>query len=903
MVDFRIKVIADPSRAKAGLKQVDRSLKSTARTAGTLGRSLRTSFAFLAGGAGLAGITRTLAGFAQELSTVKAISGATENQFAALEERAISLGSTTRFSATQAAEGMTFLARAGFDANQVFETVDDTLNLAQAGALDLGLAADIASNVLTAFRLETAEAGRVVDVLALAANSSNTTVTQLGVALKFVAPIAAGVGVGMEETVAAIEALSNAGIQASTAGTGLRRVLSELESPSKRTKEIFAELGVAADEVEISSVGLTAALTRLKAAGVDTGQALEIFGDRGGPAFEVLNNAAGDVGRFQAELLKADGTAKRIAETMDDNLNGALLATKSAFEGVILRLGQSGATGGLRSFLEMLTRGLRGIAGDIDAFVVKVQGLAFVLGTVLARQAIGAVIRQLAAMKVALLTNPLGLMATGLALVIGYTISFREELKKATDGASTTVDIVSAGWDRLKTIFTDFIPVIAELGKQINEGLGGAFDGFELNLENVLLAISTFADTSVGIFWGTTQSLTSMVMGIGPTIGSGFFVILQQINEFIEGGIDRAIAGFQALATVAESMGITLRNYVREINISLTQLAQGQVDAAGETAKQAGEVLEGQLGAVGKTFSRAFKADLLQLQKEQFLDPVINPFEGAGEQMAENMMNGFEDGMSFSGFTDFILGTLDAADAQSKQAEVARELAEAQKAANIEMEAGGIAAATLGEGMNAGDEGTAKLGRSLNDGLRAGLEISLERMTDVAGAAEAAMVNGFGAAEDALVQFATTGEADFSAMAEGILADVARLLAREAILGLLNAFGGGLGGNGGPGSGVGGFFGNLFGGARAGGGPVSGDRSYLVGEEGPELFTPPNSGNIVNAQQTAGAVAAAPAPVNVSVVNVTDPSEITAAMNSPEGEQMIMNIISKNRSTINNSLG
>ena len=266
---------------------------------------LRRALVSLGGVLVLTSAIRTLADFSQAMSTVKAVSKATDEQFKELRDTAKDLGATTRFTATQAAEGMLFLSRAGFDANEVLGSIEGTLQLAQAGALDLGRAADIASNILKGFRLEVSDTSRVVDVLALAANSTNTNVEQLGDAMKFVAPVAAGLGVSLEEATAAAGALSNAGLQASLAGTGLRRVLSELESPSVKTAKTLTALGVGTEEVRVSQVGLVAALERLKEAGVDTGLALEIFGDRGGPAFEVLSSSIPDVIRLTEELKKA----------------------------------------------------------------------------------------------------------------------------------------------------------------------------------------------------------------------------------------------------------------------------------------------------------------------------------------------------------------------------------------------------------------------------------------------------------------------------------------------------------------------------------------------------------------------------------------------------------------------
>ena len=301
-----------------------------------------------------------LADFEQAMSTVKAITRATEIQFVALTETAKRLGATTRFTATQAAEGMLFLSRAGFSTNKVLASIEATLNLAQAGALDLGRAADIASNILTGFRLKASDAARVVDVLALAANSSNTNVEQLGEAMKLVAPVAAGLGVSLEEATAAVAALSDAGLQGTLAGTGLRRTLSELESPSMKTRGILKSLGLTVDDVRVTSVGLAQALKNLKNAGVDTGLALEIFGDRGGPAFEVMSSSIPKIDAMNEKLKGAAGTAKRIADIMDDNLNGAILKVKSAMESLILSMGEAGGSSRiLRTLLEELAAGIR----------------------------------------------------------------------------------------------------------------------------------------------------------------------------------------------------------------------------------------------------------------------------------------------------------------------------------------------------------------------------------------------------------------------------------------------------------------------------------------------------------------------------------------------------------------
>lgn len=384
MTRARLELQADSRQVRTATQDLER-LNGTGERSDQMVRTLRKAFIALGGAAAVRGATRTIADFSQQISTVAAISGATTSELKALRQETLLLGSTTRFSASEAAAGAQFLARAGFDTQQILASLNETLTLAQAGGLELAAAADIASNVLTGFRISADEAGRAVDVLAFAANRSNTDVQQLGDALSFVAPIASGLGVSLEETTAAIGALSDAGLQGSTAGTGLRRVLSTLESPTTAATKKLNELGVSAEEVQISTVGLTGALERLRAAGITTGEALEIFGDRGGPAFEVLNSSIPRVREMSRALGEAGGFAQGVADIMDDNLNGALLSVRSATEGLVIALGDLGAESSATQGVSNLADAIRTLTDNLDTAV----RVATVVGAVFGARLVG----------------------------------------------------------------------------------------------------------------------------------------------------------------------------------------------------------------------------------------------------------------------------------------------------------------------------------------------------------------------------------------------------------------------------------------------------------------------------------------------------------------------------------
>lgn len=243
--------------------------------------------------------------------------------FSTLTETARTLGRETLFSATDAAEGMQILAKAGFDAREIIDSIRPSLNLAIVGNMELGESAQFTVNALRGFNLETNQAGRVADVLALGSSQAATTISELGSALSFVAPVAAGVGLSFEETIASLGILANAGIRASKAGTTLRRALTQLVSPTGQAKEILDELGLSFVDSSGKVKPMTMVIRELNAAGVTAAQTMQIFGLRAGPGMIALMRAgANAVGGLESKLRDADGAAERMAQNFRTTVKG-----------------------------------------------------------------------------------------------------------------------------------------------------------------------------------------------------------------------------------------------------------------------------------------------------------------------------------------------------------------------------------------------------------------------------------------------------------------------------------------------------------------------------------------------------------------------------------------------------
>jgi len=378
------------------------------KKASSAGSALTRVLVTLGGIALFANAIKEIARFDQAMQNVRAVTkGVTDVEFKNLNEEARRLGATTVFSATEAAQGLEFLARAGFDANEQIAALEGTLNLAAAGGLGLAEAADIASNVLSGFNIDTSEAGRVADVLAATAANSNTSVQQLGEALAFVAPVAAAFGQSIEESSAALGVLGNAGIQASTAGTGLRRVLAVLGTRTDKTSKLLDDLGLTFDQVNPATNSLSDIIERLSNTTLGAGDALDVFGQRGAPAILAIVSQNEDLIELNETVAKAQaafegaGEAAGQAAIRSNSLTGEIKGLTSAFTELLLQTGtrDDGLLGSLRRLTVIATGVIRTFAGiqdplDKDAVLFRqiadaVESLRFVLFALIGLKVLG----------------------------------------------------------------------------------------------------------------------------------------------------------------------------------------------------------------------------------------------------------------------------------------------------------------------------------------------------------------------------------------------------------------------------------------------------------------------------------------------------------------------------------
>ena len=393
-LELRVKSL-EVVKAEKRLDQLEKSSRGVEKQTKKTGQQLdRTSASAKALGFNVAGVVRamlplvgimatlgaaraavnTMADFEYALAQVRGIAIKTtetlatqEKQFKSLTAQARQLGATTRYTATQAGEAQLFLARTGFEVNEILAATPGTLNLASAGMLELGQAADIASNVLQQFRLDAEDMSRVGDVLVNTANSTNTSVAQLAEALSMAGPIAGALGLQLEEVAAAIGVMGDAGIQASLAGTQLRGIMSSLLGPTSKAEKTLQRLagriGETREAFDITTNSLTEIFQAFSKAETSATEFLNVFNRRQAAGAIVLGSFVQKLEEVNDANIRAAGEAERLAKIMEDTLSGAFKGLGSAIQDVFLSMGDSGVLGVLKDTTAALANSIRILSG------------------------------------------------------------------------------------------------------------------------------------------------------------------------------------------------------------------------------------------------------------------------------------------------------------------------------------------------------------------------------------------------------------------------------------------------------------------------------------------------------------------------------------------------------------
>ena len=546
------------------------------------------------------------AGFEDQMAKVGAVSRASSEEMAALEKAARDLGATTQFTAVQVGQAEQYLAMAGFSAKENIAALPGVLNLAAATATDLGRAADISSDILSAFGMQAEEMTRVADTLALTCATANVNMELLGDTMKYVAPVARMAGLSLEETAAMAGLLGNVGIKGSQAGTTLKAMLNKMAAPTKEAQELFQKLGVTVKDSAGNLRSPVAVLGEM-AEGLKTMGTAEqiaamkmIVGEEAIAGFSELikQEGIGAIAEYARQLEAGGGSAAEMAARMNDTLAGSLRGMGSAWESLQITIGKlflpvvRAVVDALTGLLRLLDKAAQ---SKVGAAVLKMAAAlatgvvavtAFSAGLWAISRAAPFVAKALLAIKTALLG--LGWPVWALIAAVGLLYA---AWKKDFGGIATTLsrwgrnislvvqgvaavfgslkngvgeirgelaeDIQAAGLVGVVTTVARVVHRIREFFAGIWDGLN--FDGAVVALTPAILKVRDLFDSLgelIGRVFGTeVKSASSEARGLGEILGG----VLSWGLELVATVITSVVRGMETLSVMLVGVAALFR--------------------------------------------------------------------------------------------------------------------------------------------------------------------------------------------------------------------------------------------------------------------------------------------------------------------------------------------------------
>lgn len=495
--------------------------------------------------------------FEEQMSRVKAISGATGSSFDQLKQQAIDLGAKTAFSAKESAAGMENLASAGFDANEIMEAMPGLLDLAAVSGGDVALASENAATALRGFGLDASQAGHVADVFARAAADTNAEVADMGEAMKYIAPVANAMGISLEESAAAIGIMSDAGIKGSQAGTSLRGALSRLAKPTDPMIAKMDELGLSFYDAEGNMKSLKDQIGMLQQAfkGLTPEQQqnalVTLYGQESLSGMMALIDKGPDsLGKLTNSLKDSNGAADEMARTMQDNMNSSIEQMLGAFESaaIVIQGIIAPAIRGVADTIGGLVQKFVDAPEPIQKMVLVIAGLVAAIGPLLFIG--GSMLVWFAKLKVAVgflstsfpalggvftaLTGPVGIIIGIIALLVGAFIL-------AWNTSEGFRNAVTAIWESIKNTISFAVQTVSNTIQRI---FGGVVAWWKANNEEIAAAVDAIWNGKIGQF---IRNAMGVIQGVIVGVWTAIKGITEGIWTAISGVIEGALRVIQGL--------------------------------------------------------------------------------------------------------------------------------------------------------------------------------------------------------------------------------------------------------------------------------------------------------------------------------------------------------------------
>lgn len=539
-------------------------------------------------GLGVAAV-KTTADFDSEMSKVSAISGATGTDLDKLRGKAREMGAKTKFSASEAAQGMQYMAMAGWKTQDMMDGLEGIMNLAAASGEDLASTSDIVTDALTAFGLSAKDSSHFSDILAAASSNANTNVSMMGETFKYAAPVLGSLGYTAEDAALAIGLMANAGIKSSQAGTSLRGAITNLAKPTDTVAAAMDKYGISLTDSSGKMLSLRELMEQLrqKLGGLSEAEqaqaAAALFGkDAMSGMLAIINGSDKDFEKLAGAIDNCDGSSEKMANTMNDNLQGQITILISQLQELAI------------SFGEILMPKIRDIVTHIQNFVDKLNAMDEGQKETILR--IGMFVAALAPMLMGLgkvitfsanVSRALGTLSAGLVKAGGFSGVFTKALGLITSPAAIVVgaiaaitaviihlwntnedfrNTITAIWQKIKDAFTTFAAGISErlsaLGitfSDVTSAIKTIWDGFcnllapvlEAAFNTIAIALQTAFNVILGIwdvfsavFSGDWSGAWEAVKGIFSSVWDGLKEYFSTIIGAVKGVADVFLGWF-----------------------------------------------------------------------------------------------------------------------------------------------------------------------------------------------------------------------------------------------------------------------------------------------------------------------------------------------------------------------
>lgn len=466
--------------------------------------------------------------FDDSMRKVKATSGATGNEFQQLRDKALEMGAKTKFSASESADALNYMALAGWDTKDMLGGIDGVMQLAAASGEDLGQVSDIVTDSLTAFGMKAKDSGHFADVLAQTSSKANTDVRGLGEAFKYVAPVAGALGYTVEDTSIAIGLMSNAGIKGEKAGTALRTMFTNLSNPTGDMKKKMDELGISITDSNGNMLPMRDVMDQLrgKFKGLSKEQqasaAATIFGKEAmSGALAIINASDEDYQKLTKSIDGSKGAAKRMSDEMEGGIGGSIRQMKSAIESLAISIGDV-----MAPYIKKLAEWLSHAANKLNEMPKGTQKIVVGLGLLAA--AIGPLLVTLGVM-----VSTIGSAMT----VIGPLMTSIKTLSVITKGWAlatgflNTILGVARGQIALQTVLTGKYSLVTKTAALVTRGLGLAIRFMTGPIGLVITAVGLLVAAIIHL-WRNNETFRNNVIKLWNGIKNALSVIWNSIKSF-----------------------------------------------------------------------------------------------------------------------------------------------------------------------------------------------------------------------------------------------------------------------------------------------------------------------------------------------------------------------------------